>query len=201
MAGKKTFVAGEVLLAQDVNDYLMDQSVMTFASSAARSSAIPTPTKGMMSVTTDDNELDYYNGSAWVAASRMGDWIPFTPAFQGINLTNAIHNSAYMLIGKTLHIRVNLTLGSGGSMGSGPYMDLPLGLSGKAFSVAPLWMVDANVEFFTGFAYTNATVIVFYVGNSSATYTRVNGLGPAVPFGTNWGVGDQLFFNTSFEVN
>jgi hypothetical protein len=74
MAGKKTFVAGEVLLAQDVNDYLMDQSVMNFASDAARSSAIPTPTEGMVSYVSDTGsesptstipQIQAYTGSAW----------------------------------------------------------------------------------------------------------------------------------------
>jgi hypothetical protein len=70
MAGKKTFVAGEVLLAQDVNDYLMDQSVMNFATSAARASAIPTPTEGMTSYisttgTASIPQIETYTGSAW----------------------------------------------------------------------------------------------------------------------------------------
>jgi hypothetical protein len=68
--GKKTFVAGEVLLAQDVNDYLMDQSVMNFATSAARASAIPTPTEGMTSYisttgTATIPQIETYTGSAW----------------------------------------------------------------------------------------------------------------------------------------
>jgi hypothetical protein len=71
MAGKKTFVAGEVLLAQDVNDFLMDQTVMNFASDAARSSAIPTPTEGMVSYRSDINNLELYNGSAWQPASGL----------------------------------------------------------------------------------------------------------------------------------
>jgi hypothetical protein len=66
MAGKKTFVAGEVLTAQDVNDYLMDQSVMVFGGTAARSSAIPTPTEGMMSYRTDDDVVEVFDGSAYV---------------------------------------------------------------------------------------------------------------------------------------
>jgi hypothetical protein len=70
MAGKKTFVAGEVLTAQDVNDYLMDQSVMNFATSAARASAIPTPTEGMTSYisttgTASIPQIETYTGSAW----------------------------------------------------------------------------------------------------------------------------------------
>jgi hypothetical protein len=71
MAGKKTFVAGEVLLAQDVNDYLMDQSVMNFATSAARSSAIPTPTEGMVSYLADIDNLQLYNGTSWLGVSGI----------------------------------------------------------------------------------------------------------------------------------
>jgi hypothetical protein len=67
---RKTFVAGEVLLAQDVNQFLMDQSVMNFASDAARSSAIPTPTEGMTSYisttgTATIPQIETYTGSAW----------------------------------------------------------------------------------------------------------------------------------------
>ncbi len=64
--GKKTFTAGEVLTASDVNGYLMDQSVMVFGGTAARSSAIPTPTEGMMSYRTDDNVVEVFDGSAYV---------------------------------------------------------------------------------------------------------------------------------------
>jgi hypothetical protein len=65
MAGKKTFVAGDVLLAQDLNDYLMDQSVMNFGGSAARSSAIPTPTSGMFTYLTDLKRVEVYDGDIY----------------------------------------------------------------------------------------------------------------------------------------
>jgi hypothetical protein len=71
MAGKKTFVAGEVLLAQDVNDYLMDQSVMTFASSAARASAIPTPTEGMTTYVQDRNQIETFDGAEYRGMSGL----------------------------------------------------------------------------------------------------------------------------------
>lgn len=70
-AGKKTFTAGEVLTASDVNTYLMEQSVMVFGGTAARSSAIPTPTTGMTSYQTDKKQLDSYNGSAWVGMGGL----------------------------------------------------------------------------------------------------------------------------------
>ena len=57
---KKTFTAGEVLAAADVNTYLMDQAVMTFAGSAARGSAIGTATEGMVSYLTDTNKIEVF---------------------------------------------------------------------------------------------------------------------------------------------
>jgi hypothetical protein len=65
--GRKVFTAGEVLTAANVNGYLMDQSVMVFDDAAARSSAIPTPTEGMMTYTKDDNAVQVFDGSTFTA--------------------------------------------------------------------------------------------------------------------------------------
>lgn len=70
-AGKKTFTAGEVLTASDVNTFLMEQSVMVFGGTAARSSAIPTPSTGMTSYRTDAKQIESYNGSAWVGMGGL----------------------------------------------------------------------------------------------------------------------------------
>jgi len=77
-AGKKTFASGEVLTAGDVNSYLMDQAVMRFASSAARGSAIASPTEGMTSYLDDTNGLEVYDGAAWSAV--VPDQIPYKTA-------------------------------------------------------------------------------------------------------------------------
>jgi len=64
--GKKTFSDGEVLSAADVNGYLMDQSIMRFADSTARTAAIGTPTEGMVTYLDDVNQIEVYDGVAWV---------------------------------------------------------------------------------------------------------------------------------------
>jgi hypothetical protein len=64
---RKVFTAGEVLLAADVNTFLSDQTVMTFAGTAARSSAIPTPVEGMLTYLEDSNTYQSWTGSAWEA--------------------------------------------------------------------------------------------------------------------------------------
>jgi hypothetical protein len=63
---RKVFTAGEVLAAADVNTFLMDQSVMTFAGTAARGSAIPTPVTGMITYLADSDRFQYWNGTAYV---------------------------------------------------------------------------------------------------------------------------------------
>ena len=64
--GYKVFTAGEVLTAANVNGYLMEQSVMVFAGTAARGSALGTAvSEGMVAYLSDTNTLQYYDGSAW----------------------------------------------------------------------------------------------------------------------------------------
>jgi len=61
----KTFANGFPLPASDLNNYLMNQSVIVFADSTARSAALPTPTEGMITYLEDTNLVEVYNGSAW----------------------------------------------------------------------------------------------------------------------------------------
>ena len=70
--GYKVFTAGEVLTAANVNGYLM-QGVLVFDNSAARNSAIGTPTEGMVAYLKDANQIDYYDGSSWANISNPGD--------------------------------------------------------------------------------------------------------------------------------
>ena len=65
---RKVFTAGEVLAAADVNSFLMDQTVMSFAGTAARGSAIPSPVTGMTTYLEDTKDLQIYDGSAYNSA-------------------------------------------------------------------------------------------------------------------------------------
>ena len=67
-AGYRTFGAGEVLTAANVQTYLMDQVIPVFASSTARDAAITSPSEGQHCFLSDTDALQYYTGSAWVAA-------------------------------------------------------------------------------------------------------------------------------------
>jgi hypothetical protein len=62
---RKEFEAFTRLDASDVNTYLMDQSVMSFAGTAARGSAITTPVEGMVAYLEDSNLVSIYDSSDW----------------------------------------------------------------------------------------------------------------------------------------
>jgi hypothetical protein len=64
----RIFAAGEVLTAANVNDYLAEQAIATFAGTAARASAIASPSEGQFAYLADTDQLSYYTGSAWVNA-------------------------------------------------------------------------------------------------------------------------------------
>lgn len=71
-AGYRTFVAGEVLTAANVQGYLMDQAIPVFADEAARDAAITSPSEGQHCFLSDTDALQFYTGSAWVAAGGAG---------------------------------------------------------------------------------------------------------------------------------
>jgi hypothetical protein len=70
--GRKTFVAGDVLTAAQVQGYLQDQTIMVFAGTAARATAIPSPSQGMFAYLTADSTLYTYDGADWVAFTSGG---------------------------------------------------------------------------------------------------------------------------------
>lgn len=65
--GRKVWTAGEVLQASELQGYIQDQTVMVFAGTAERASAIGTPTEGMVTYLTSDNSTTVWTGAAWEA--------------------------------------------------------------------------------------------------------------------------------------
>jgi hypothetical protein len=67
-SGFKNFTAASVLTASDVNNFLMEQTVMSFASTGARDVAVTAPEDGMVAYirSNDSSEGLYtYNGTSW----------------------------------------------------------------------------------------------------------------------------------------
>ena len=66
---REVFVAGQVLTAAELN-VVSDQSVMVFADSSARGTAIPSPSEGMVTYLEDTNGVEVYNGSAFTGVGQ-----------------------------------------------------------------------------------------------------------------------------------
>jgi len=67
-AGYKLFSTGDVLSASDVNLYLQQQTVMVFASAAARTTALASVlAEGMVTYLKDTDVVEIYTGAAWVS--------------------------------------------------------------------------------------------------------------------------------------
>jgi len=71
VAGRRIFVAGEILTAANVQSFLQDQAVMVFDDATARGSAIPSPTEGMITYLKSTKSVDKFNGSAFVPAGGL----------------------------------------------------------------------------------------------------------------------------------
>jgi hypothetical protein len=90
VAGYRDFQTGEVLTAANVNDFLMEQSVMTFADDAARTSALTDVLReGLLTYNEDTAQLEIYDGSAWVLAA------PEPPAGIGSNVVQTVKTDTF----------------------------------------------------------------------------------------------------------
>ena len=86
-AGYKLFNTGDVLTAAQVNTYLQEQTVMVFASAAARTTALSAVlAEGMVTFLKDTDSLEIYSGTAWVSYGS-GDLTAIT-AGTGITVTS-----------------------------------------------------------------------------------------------------------------
>jgi len=106
-SGFKTFTAGSVLTASDVNNYLMEQSVMVFANAAARDAAITAPERGMIVFLSDSGSVLVYYGAttgwrppwnqAWGTVSAQTYSTQQTGNFTQTYSVDIVLNRRYML--------------------------------------------------------------------------------------------------------
>lgn len=129
-AGYKLFNTGDVLTAAQVNTYLQEQTVMVFANSTARTTALSgVLAEGMVSYLQDTNAVEVYNGSAWVGVSGAGD-VTEVQAGTGISVASgtgpipvvtntmatAIDAEGDLIIGDAADAFQRLAIGSNGNV-------------------------------------------------------------------------------------
>jgi hypothetical protein len=201
---RKEFESFTRLDASDVNTFLMDQSVMSFAGTAARGSAIATPVEGMVTYLEDSDDYEGYNGSAWIPLVSIGAWKTWAPVLSGgwANGNGTYNYAKYAQIGKTVHVAVFFTLGSTTTKGASLEISLP---------VAPNRPFAARLYEGVGKCNAGGTNVIMLVENiagndkavctvlgAAGTYANITGISATVP-GT-WVTGNTFMFNFTYEA-
>jgi len=201
--GRRVFTAGDVLTASQVQDFLQDQTVMVFAGTAARSSAIATPSEGMVSVQTDLDDLTYYNGSAWTSGVSFGAWKSYSPTLSGgWTNGNGVWTSAYIQIGKTVHYRGKFVVGSTTTKGTTLNVSLPVTAAADALVSSSTTsgfaiVAGVNTALLWGYVGSTTTMTMFAL-DASTTYLRRSGIDASTP--GVWTAADQFNFSITYEA-
>jgi hypothetical protein len=129
---RKVFTAGEVLAAADVNSFLMDQTVMSFAGTAARGSAIPSPANGMVTYLEDSDSLQIYDGSTFAQAVSTNAWTAYTPTATPATgaFTTVSATGSFKLVGKTCHVAAQVSITTNGTGAGRVRITLPFTQTG-----------------------------------------------------------------------
>jgi hypothetical protein len=139
----KVFTNGSVLNASEINDNLMNQSVIVFSNAAARTSAITTPVEGQVTYLEDTNELSIYSGSAWVAIA--------TSATNSYNLVQTLYYTSSGTFTKATYpwlraMRVKVQGAGGGGGGAATTISgvVSVGSSGGAGAYAESFITNIS---------------------------------------------------------
>lgn len=116
---RKQWAQFEKVNAADLNANLADQSVMVFATTAARDAAIPTPTVGMESAVQASPDLGaprFWDGSAWqlvqVGSATSAVWTrgnPDTAATESIEWTGTLSNAGWVQVTASMPVDAVIT--------------------------------------------------------------------------------------------
>lgn len=166
--GKKVFVNGDPLLASELNEYLMAQSVMAFANATDRDAAIGVPIYGQTAYLNDVQQLTIFNDAVWVPIS-LRSWVSYTPTLTNFTVGNGSFSAAYTQIGSTVHVRFRFTYGSTSTAPGGAFTaSLPIQPSINALGHGLIQ--DASGSDYPAQVYTSANTFTMRVSNSAGTY-------------------------------
>jgi hypothetical protein len=202
----KVFSNGSVLNASEINDNLMNQSVMVFSNAAARTAALTTPVDGMLTYLEDSDTYESYTSGSWITVADGTGWTTFTPTMTGLTIGNGVYNySKYKQIGKTVHVSVWFTFGSTSAITGDLTLEVPAGIE-RIAATAPANCFGLFRDFNAG---SNSLTAVFPLSNNAAgfslrasnastTYLTSTALTSTIPF--TWAVSDVILFSATYEV-
>jgi hypothetical protein len=170
-------------------------TLASYADSAARTTAIPSPTEADLSYLQDTNSVEVYDGSAWAAVGG-GQSISYTPTLTNWTATAVI--GRYVQIGKLVHVffEASGTITCSGIM----RVTVPVtAAAGNRLNGHHGIMLESGVAWYpcmtTGFSTTSFDIYALTQSGSSVRWLATSA---ASPF--TWGAGDAVSITFSYEA-
>lgn len=128
---------------------IRDRVVNTFASTAARDAAIPSPSGGMLCFVTADN--CYYSrtmAGTWEVFGFIGvgagTWTPTVTQLGAVSVT--VTNASYQKIGRFVTAIVNLVVTGSGTGGNNITVSLPVTAAAAGAGTGAGWIYDSSAN-------------------------------------------------------
>jgi hypothetical protein len=178
---RKVFTAGEVLAAADVNSFLMDQTVMSFAGTAARGSAISSPVNGMTTYLEDSQTLQVHNGSSYAG---VGGLTLITQQAIGTTVSSVVVANVFSSIYDNYLIQISGVTASA----AGGSIDLTLNNStGSTYRFAGVFQIYSGAQTNSASGAPLLSSSVVGLGNvNSSTGCIIQIRSPFLSVRTNW---------------
>lgn len=186
------------LTAADLNDFLMEQSVIT-CTVATR----PTPQEGMVIYETDTDTIRVYEGTTWRAIWRLPG--TYTPTLVGMAIGtggSAGNTANWSFSGGTLLVSGSITFGTTAPTFPGATItaSLPAGFTAVTPTPRPVGVCTMNdVSSGVGYLGTtrveSGTTVRFLLIDSASTYAFQNATSTTTPM--TWAAGDAIFWSAS----
>jgi hypothetical protein len=139
------------------------------------------------------------NSAAATGLEWAGTYTAYTPTFTNFTLGNGTAVGRYMQIGKTVFVEIKVTLGSTSSMGSDPYVFLPVncnmvyGMQGSA-----VIQDYGTIEYVCGAANPYADSLRLFLVGAGGTYANYGIVNATSPM--TWTTNDNFTIRATYEA-
>jgi len=135
------------------------------------------------------------------AGEPGGAWTAWTPSYTDLTIGNGTVTAVYSKIGRTVHFRYLLVLGSTTSVGTAPTISLPVALESSDSIINSSGRGSAGgTDFLLVCRNNTGNATAFRVGtlNATTTYSAMANISATVP-GT-WATGNRMELNGTYEA-
>jgi hypothetical protein len=150
---------------------------------------------GALAIRTLGNNIDTSVGTGLLT------WTAYTPSLSGMSLGNGSLSFAYAKLGKTVHVRGLITLGSTSTV-TGPLdVGLPFNSTGYTTGHATghfMFFNNSTVFYGTNLSVSNAASFRAVVSNAAGTYLSVADVSSTVPF--TWANTHKMFTTYTYQA-